>query len=310
MGWKIVHLTKPCKIKVKNDNLILHFYEDEKDIKVTLRDVDFILFDTMQFSITGKSIELLAKNNIATLFIDESFTPSSMLTPYFQHSTMTEIAHTQISITKEYKENVWRSIIKSKLLNQAKVLELFGNEKYKELEQIASKVQLYDKNNDEAQGARLYWQAIFNDPKFRREQGAEDIHNSMLNYGYAILRASMARGVSASGMLPIFGIWHENRYNAFNLVDDLVEPFRAFVDIQVKLLRKEYPHKTFLDGKLKRKIVSLLSFECVDINGGVMILNKAIEFYVRNYKKAMMRDEVSLIFYPSINEKYFKYECL
>ena len=310
MGWKIVHLSKPCKIRVKNDNLILHFYEDKKEVKVTLRDVDFILFDTMQFSITGKSIELLAKNNIATLFIDDEFTPSAILTPYFQHSTMTEIAHTQISVTREYKEKVWQSMIKSKLLNQAKVLELFQNEKYKELEQIASKVQLYDKNNDEAQGARVYWKTIFNDPKFRREQGAEDINNSMLNYGYAIIRASIARCVSASGMLPIFGIWHENRYNAFNLVDDLVEPFRAFVDIQVKLLRKEYPHKTFLDGELKRKIVSLLSFECVDINGGVMILNKAIEFYVRNYKKAMMRDEVSLIFYPSINEKYFKYECL
>lgn len=310
MGWKIVHLTKPCKIKVKNENLVLFFYEDEKEVKVTLKDVDFILFDTTQFSITGKSIELLAKNNIATLFIDESFTPSSILTPYFQHSTMTEIAHIQISITKEYKEKVWRDMIKSKLLNQAKVLELFQNEKYIELKSLALKVQLFDKNNDEAQGARLYWKTVFNNPRFRREQGAEDINNSMLNYGYAIIRASTARCVCASGMLSIFGIWHENRYNAFNLVDDLIEPFRAFVDIKVKLLRKEYPNKTVIDVELKRKIVSLLSFECVDINGGTMMLNKAIEFYVRSYKKAMMKDDISLIYYPNINEMYFKYECL
>lgn len=310
MGWKVVHLTNPCKIKVKNENLVLYFYEDEKEVKVTLKDIDFILFDNTQFSITGKSLALIAKNNIATLFIDDEFTPNSILLPYFQHSTMTEIAHTQISITKEYKKKVWRNIIKSKLTNQAKVLELFRNDKFKELEMLSSKVQLYDKNNDEAQGARIYWKTVFNDTRFRREQGSKDITNSMLNYGYAILRASVARCVSASGMLPIFGIWHENRYNSFNLVDDLIEPFRAFVDIKVKLLRNEYPSKIVLDIDLKRKIVSLLSFECVDINGGIMMLNKAIEFYVRNYKKAMMEDDISLIYYPRINEKYFKYECL
>ena len=108
MGWKVIHLSKPCKIKVKNENLVLFFYESEDEVKVTLKDIDFILFDNTQFSITGKSIELLAKNNIATLFIDEEFQPSGILTPYHQHSTMTEIAHVQISITKEFKEKIWQ----------------------------------------------------------------------------------------------------------------------------------------------------------------------------------------------------------
>jgi CRISPR-associated protein Cas1 len=310
MGWKVVHISKPCKIKIKHENLVLFFYESEDEVKVTLRDIDFILFDNTQFSITGKAIEHLAKNNIASLFIDEDFTPSAILTPYHQHSTMTEIAHIQISITKEYKQKVWQDIVKSKIYNQSKVLELFQNDKYLELEKIASKVQLYDKNNDEAQSARVYWKTVFNNPRFRREQGAEDIDNSMLNYGYAILRATMARNVSASGFLPVFGIWHSNKYNAFNLVDDLIEPFRAFVDIYTKILRKEFPNKIALDVELKRRLVALLNFECVDINSGTTNLLKAIETFVIHYKKSILKDEPGLIIYPFINEEYFKYECL
>jgi len=310
MGWKVIHLTKPCKIKIKSKNLLFYFYEDDTQIKVTIKDIDFILFDNTHFSITGKVLELLAKNNIETLFIDEEFTPCGIYIPYFQHSTMTEIAHIQISITETYKENVWRDIIQSKLKNHAKVLELFQNKDHKLLDNLSQKVQLYDKNNDEAQGARIYWKTIFHNPRFRREQGSEDIINVMLNYGYAIIRATMARSVSASGLLPIFGIWHQNRYNAFNLVDDLVEPFRAFVDIHIKLLRKEFERRIFLDVELKRRIVALLNFDCVDINGGTTNLSKAIEIFVINYKKAMIQDKPNMIEYPTINEKYFKYECL
>lgn len=310
MGWKIIHLSKACKIKIKSENLLLYFYEERQEIKVTIKDIDFILFDNTQFSITGKTLELLAKNNIATLFIDEEFTPCGILTPYFQHSTMTEIAHIQISLTKEFKEKTWQEIIKSKLINQAKVLELYRSSKAKDLVKLSAQVQIGDKNNDEAQGARLYWKQLFKIPNFKREQGATDIINSMLNYGYAIVRACMARSISASGLLPIFGIWHQNKYNAFNLVDDLIEPFRAFVDIHIKILRKKYMNKISLDTQLKREIISLLNFECVEIKGGISNIPKAIELFVINYKKAMIKDDNSLILYPSIKEMYFKYECL
>jgi len=110
MGWKIVHLAKPCKIKIKSENLALYFLEEEQEVRVSIKDIDFILFDNTQFSITGKTLELLAKNNIATLFVDEEFTPSGIYLPYFQHSTMTQIAHLQISITTEFKHCIWQDI--------------------------------------------------------------------------------------------------------------------------------------------------------------------------------------------------------
>ena len=313
MGWKVIHLTKPCKIKVKDENLLLSFLskeQEEESIKVTIKDIDFILFDNTQFSITGKTIELLCKSGIATLFIDEEFHPSSILLPYHTHTLLTEMAHIQISITQNFKAQVWQNIIKSKISNQADTLKYWNKKEFEELENISQKVQLFDSNNDEAQSARIYWKTLFTNKLFRREQGSEDIINSMLNYSYAILRATMARSLSTSGFLPVFGIWHQNRYNAFNLVDDLIEPFRAFCDMHVKtLLNTKYSQSLFLNVPIKRDLVKLLTFECVSINNGVSNLSKAIEVFVKQYKRAVLADDISLIVYPSINEEFFKNEC-
>ena len=312
MGWKVIHLTKPCKIKVKDENLLLTFLESEREenIKVTINDIDFILFDNTQFSITGKAIELLSKNGIATLFIDEEFHPSSILVPYHTHTLLTEMANIQISITQEFKAQAWQNIIKSKILNQSTTLRYWNKKEFNDLELLSQNVQLFDSNNDEAQSARIYWKSLFTNKTFRREQGSEDIINSMLNYAYAILRATMARSLSTSGFLPVFGIWHQNRYNAFNLVDDLIEPFRAFCDLYVKLLlNTKYSQSLSLTIPMKRDLVKLLTFECVNINKGSSNLSKAIEVFVKQYKRAVMTNDSSLIVYPSINEEFFKNEC-
>lgn len=312
MGWKVIHLTKPCKVKVKDENLLLTFLESEKEenIKVTINDIDFILFDNIQFSITGKAIELLSKNGIATLFIDEEFHPSSILIPYHTHTLLTEMANIQISITQEFKAQAWQNIIKSKILNQSTTLKYWNKKEFVELEILSQNVQLFDSNNDEAQSARIYWKSLFTNKTFRREQGSEDIINSMLNYAYAILRATMARSLSVSGFLPVFGIWHQNRYNAFNLVDDLIEPFRSFCDFYVKLLlNTKYSQSIYLTISIKRDLVKLLTFECVNINKGSSNLSKAIEVFVKYYKRAVIADDISLIVYPSINEEFFKNEC-
>jgi CRISPR-associated endonuclease Cas1 subtype II len=312
MGWKVIHLTKPCKIKVKDENLLLTFLESEKEenIKVTINDIDFILFDNVQFSITGKAIELLSKNGTATLFIDEEFHPSSILVPYHTHTLLTEMANIQISITQEFKAQAWQNIIKSKISNQSATLKYWNKKEFTELEVLSQNVQLFDSNNDEAQSARIYWKSLFANKIFRREQGSEDIINSMLNYTYAILRATMARSLSTSGFLPVFGIWHQNRYNAFNLVDDLIEPFRAFGDLYVKLLlNSKYSQSLYLTIPIKRDLVKLLTFEYVKINKGISNLSKGIEVFVKQYKRAVMADDTSLIVYPSINEEFFRNEC-
>jgi CRISPR-associated protein Cas1 len=306
MGFKILHLTRPCKIKIQSANLYLHFYDDASEVKVTLRDLDFLLFDNTQFSITGTTLQLLAKENIATLFIDEIYHPSAILMPYHQHSTMSEVAHAQISLDVAFKGKAWQCIIISKVTNQAEVLAFMSLDGANELIEFAKKVTLYDANQDEAQAARLYWKALFHMKTFRREQGSEDIINVMLNYVYAIVRACVARDVSASGMLPVFGIWHKNKYNAFALVDDLMEPFRPVCDLYVKLLlNKKYHAANNLSTNIKRDLVSILNKEYLIINGGVSTVITAIGLFVQEYKKSMMLQSANTLVFPKINAEKF-----
>ena len=289
--------------------MLLHFYDDENEVKVTLRDIDFILFDNTQFTITGKTLQLLAKHNIATLFIDETFHPSAILTPYHQHSTMSEVAHAQVNLPYEFKSDVWRQVVVAKITNQADVLSFLKIEGSEQLQEFVLKVESYDANQDEAQAARLYWRALFRMQTFRREQGSEDIVNVMLNYVYSIIRASVAREVSASGMLPVFGIWHKNRYNAFALVDDLMEPFRPVCDLYVKLLlNKKYHGANNLSTNIKRDLVGVLSSEYIIINDGVSTLITAIWLFIREYKKAMMQEDVKCLVFPTINHTKFRDE--
>jgi len=309
MGGKVLHLTKPTKLSIKNSNLVLSL--DEQDIRVTLKDVSVLVFDTTLFSISGKVLELFAKNNIAVLFVDESHTPNSILTPYHQHSTMSEVAYAQISITQEFKDRVWQQIVHYKLTNQADVLKFFQkDDSYKKLINLAQNVQTADKNQDEAQGARLYWKELFDSKRFKREQGSKDIINSMLNYTYALIRATIAREVSANGLVPVFGIWHKNRYNAFALADDIMEVFRPFCDIYVKLLLdKKYKNEIKLNTEIKRDLVKLLLFECVNINDGKSNLLKSMEIFVKEFKKSVLSLSHNLVF-PNIDLKFFKNECL
>jgi len=215
---------------------------------------------------------------------------------------MSEIANTQIRISQHFKDVIWQNIIKSKISNQALVLKFLNREKYKELQELTQKVQLYDSNCDEAQAACLYWRELFNMYTFRREQGSEDIINAMLNYTYAILRASIARSVSVTGLLPVFGVWHKNKYNAFALVDDLIEQFRPFCDIYVKLLlNTKYTNANNLSVGIKRDLANILLLECVIINGGLSTIAQAMELFVREYKKCVMNNMANKLFFPSIN---------
>jgi CRISPR-associated protein Cas1 len=308
MGWKIVNINKACKIKIKKDNLLLE-YEEEDDKVIVLQDIDFILFDSNQFSITGKSLELISSSGIATLFVDRYFNPCSIMLPFHSHSIMTKIASSQINIPQSTKDTIWQNIVQSKVSNQSVVLKYFDIVEFDKLENIANKIEPFDNTKLEAQSARIYWKSIFENKTFRRNQDGDDILNSMLNYCYAILRSYMARTISVSGFLPIFGIWHDNRYNSFNLVDDLIEPFRPICDIYIKILHNKYKQKYKLDKDLKIEILKFFTFDVVSINNGNSNISKAIDIFVKNYKKAILKNEPFDIIYPKINISFFDNEC-
>ena len=162
---------------------------------------------------------------------DSRQAPRGMLLPLEGHSVQAERFRLQAAASEPFRKRVWQQIVRSKLRAQGRLLERMRGEDAG-LRELASRVHSGDRGNFEAQGARRYWRRLFADSSFRRDIDAQD-QNRFLNYGYAVLRAIVARALTSAGLHPTFGLHHSNRYNAFALADDLMEPFRPIVDERV-----------------------------------------------------------------------------
>lgn len=281
MGWRILQLTKPCKLSVKQKQL---FYESE-DTKTTIpiEDLSVVVLETGFVQLTGNVLSEFAANDVVLLSCDASHLPSGTFFPFHNNSRYSEMAHIQVVASEPLKKRVWQSVVQQKILNQSAVLCALGIEN--SLNEIAKRVQSGDTDNREAYAAQLYWRSLFGD--FTRRDDA-NIINKALNYGYAIVRGCMARNIVASGLLPCFGIHHDNQLNQFNLVDDMMEPLRPFVDYCVaKLNLSAY---TDLTPELKNKLISVLICNA-DINGETISVLKCAEMMAASLAKAFRQKD-------------------
>lgn len=231
---------------------------------VPIEDIGFIVFEHPQITFTQSVMQLLAENNTAVVFCDTKFHPSSMLLHLDTNQVQTERFKAQINASEPLKKQLWQQTIKQKIINQAKVLELSHKEGTEALTYLSKQVLSGDTTNQEAQAARRYWSKLF-DEKFTRERyGIEP--NPALNYGYAILRAATARALSGSGLLPTLGIHHRNKYNSYCLADDIMEPYRPFVDLLVLEMQAQNLNCGELGKQEKAHLLQLLT-QNVKING-------------------------------------------
>ena len=295
MSWRVLFVAKPCKLAVKNKQL---FYEpfDENDEKITLplEDISVIVLENKQISLNNALIAEFAEFNIVCFTCDATHTPSGIFMPFNAHSRYSEIAWEQINTTEACKKRLWQKIIISKIINQAEVLQEVRADKAKKLIEISKTVQSGDAKNAESYSANIYWSNIFDD-KFKRHN--EDIKNAALNYGYAIIRGAIARAVVASGLIPCFGIHHSNKLNPFNLADDLIEPFRPFVDWLVLNLKLEEN----LTTQNKQELVAVLTKNCSFNNEEITIL-KAIELSAQSLTKAIKSNDFKLLELPCFSK--------
>ena len=288
MGWRILQLTKPCKLSVKQKQL---FYESE-DTKTTIpiEDLSVVVLETGFVQLTGNVLSEFAANDVVLLSCDASHLPSGTFFPFHNNSRYSEMAHIQVVASEPLKKRVWQSVVQQKILNQSAVLCALGIEN--SLNEIAKRVQSGDTDNREAYAAQLYWRSLFGD--FTRRDDA-NIINKALNYGYAIVRGCMARNIVASGLLPCFGIHHDNQLNQFNLVDDMMEPLRPFVDYYVaKLNLSAY---TDLTPELKNKLISVLICNA-GINGETISVLKCAEMMAASLAKAFRQKDNRLLVLP------------
>lgn len=250
--------TSPCRVSYKNGQLVVENHETGEQKKAPVEDLGVVLIENQQVSITVPALNALSANNCAVVFCDSKHMPSSMLMPLDSNSVQGERYRDQVEASLPLKKSQWKQIVQMKIRNQSSLLTKVGRDGGK-LKPFYTNVKSGDSDNREGIAAKIYWDELFGDEFVRSRTGPDP--NSLLNYGYSILRAAMARAIVGSGLSPSFGLFHKNRYNAFPLADDLMEPYRPYVDAVVyQLLLDE---KTELGPEVKQRLLRVLFADTV-----------------------------------------------
>jgi CRISPR-associated protein Cas1 len=226
MAWRGLHLTNPSRLSLADDQIVVG--QDDGEVRLALEDVAWVIIDSPRTSLTASLMSACMNAGVAVIFTDATHTPSGVALPFHRHHRQAEVATKQVTASGPLKKRMWQTIVCRKIDNQAAALDAVGAGGGQTLREMAKRVGSGDPSNVEAQAARYYWGKLWRD--FRRED-VGDRRNMMLNYGYAVVRSGVARALVASGLIPAFGLKHASVSNAFNLADDVVEPFRPFVDV-------------------------------------------------------------------------------
>jgi CRISPR-associated protein Cas1 len=266
---------------------------------VPIEDLGVLIIDSPQITLSSGLISYLAEQNVALVFTDGKHLPASVSIPFSGHSVQNKILQQQVAVTLPQRKRLWAEIVTAKIANQAACLKLCGKSSDR-LTAMSKRIQSGDPSNVEAQAARVYWRALFG-KEFRRDRETDDA-NKLLNYGYAIMRASMARAIVATGMHPAFGLHHNNQYNAMPLADDLMEPLRPFIDARVWQIERELLPEADgsetefrLDPGTKKELLSVLSHECF-FDGRKMPLLVAVGLYAASVKQVIGRESSRSLF--------------
>ena len=246
--------TSPVALSIKYGQLVVKSLEDDRTLTRPVEDIGFVIIDNPMISLTIPLLNELVANNVSVVICDKKQMPQAMLQPLVGNTTLQEIYKYQIEATSPLKKQMWKQLIESKIKNQAALLDRLGKDG-KILKPFYANVKSGDTDNREGAAARVYWTQMFENGFKREREG--DSPNQLLNYGYTILRAAVARALVGSGLYPAFGIFHRNRYNAFPLADDVMEPYRPFVDEVVYSLRKD-DNATDLDKNAKSRLLRVL----------------------------------------------------
>lgn len=246
----------PAYLNTKNDQLVINFPEEEKaEATIPIEDIGMVVLENPQITLTNGLLTKLIQNKTAVVNCDKQHLPCSLLQPLTGHSEQTERFRNQLNASVPLKKNLWQQTVSAKIENQATHL-LRRGKNHKKLARWAGEVKSGDSGNHEAVAAAHYWQNLFDIEGFTRFQKGIP-PNNLLNYGYAILRAITARALISSGMLPAVGIFHRNKYNAFCLADDIMEPYRPFVDDLVYELVETGEELEELNTYLKSQLLQI-----------------------------------------------------
>jgi len=217
-----------------------------------IEDVRIIIIDNHSVHITIPLLNKLAENNVSVVFCNERHIPTTMLMDLESNGMQSKYIRGQLSVTEPTKKRIWKQIVERKIENQSLLLEKIGHGS-QVLKQYYTNVKTGDTTNREAIAAKIYWKILFGKDFIRDRIG--ETPNNLLNYGYALLRSYMSRAIMDAGLLPLIGVFHKNYYDSFPLADDLMEPYRPFVDETVYDLYTR--GKTEIDKSIKQELLQV-----------------------------------------------------
>ena len=272
---RTLYFGNPAYLKTANEQLVIEMHDSGETQSVPIEDIGIMILDHQQITITQAVLAKLLANNTALITCDHTHHPVGLQLCLDGHTLQSQKFKTQIAASAPLKKQLWQQTVISKIENQASLLQSERAE-HKYLLNLASTVKSGDSTNNEAKAALYYWKHIFPDfLEFKRERYGLP-PNNLLNYGYAILRAIVARSLVASGLLPTLGIFHRNQYNAYCLADDIMEPYRPFSDKVVCNIVRMNGRFLEMTPLMKKELLSIPAMDVI-IDGQKSPLMNAVQ---------------------------------
>lgn len=272
---KTLYFGNPAYLSLQNNQLVIKLPEVErnaslpdsfkKETVVTkpIEDIGLVVLDNKQITITSGVLETLLENNCSIITCDSKSMPVGLMLPLYGNTVQNERFREQLSASLPLKKQLWQQTIKAKIENQSAVLVNCLGEESRCMKVWADDVKSGDSENLEARAAAYYWKTLFADIDGFTRDREEISPNNLLNYGYAVLRAIIARALVSSGLLPTLGIHHHNRYNAYCLADDIMEPYRPYVDELVFGLIQQHGKNLELTRDIKAKLLTIPTLDVI-----------------------------------------------
>lgn len=286
---RIIDISERAYLHIKDRQLLV----DKEHVTVStiaIEDLGILILQHPAITITQSAITLCQQSNVAILFCDERHLPVSITLPLWSgHSLHTKVLREQVATKIPRRKRLWQQIVRAKISEQANTLDRIGLESHI-LARLHDKVRSGDPDNIEAQAAQVYWKALMG-KSFRRDVAAEGV-NSMLNYGYSIMRAMIARALVGTGLHPSIGLHHKNQYNGLCLADDVMEPLRPWVDSLVREIDTR-SGETKITRDVKQQILGLLSKQ-VSYGSEKMPLMVSAHYLAAQVKQAMSDNSIAL----------------
>ena len=297
MTWRIVHVKQSEKMRLKLDNLVIKKLGEE--FTIPLSDISMIVAEGGDTVVTLRLLSALSKYNISLIVCDNEHLPTGIYHAQNGHFRAYKKLQQRLLWTQNQKDILWQIVTYFKINNQQDVLAMLEKDlsAIQLLSEYKENIELGDKTNREGHAAKVYFNELFGKQFVRITQQESDIINAGLNYGYAIIRAQLARIVAGYGLNPLIGIFHKNEYNQFNLVDDLMEPFRQIIDVWVYTNLRD---KDYLKYEHRLNITNLLNAK-IKYGKEMCMVTGAMDKYVKGFIKCIDKEDSSRFYCPVIS---------